>query len=125
MSKMKKTRLEVAEPFAVNLNGEQPRREIVARPASLLLGDLAGVGSDLRAGGSAGLRGHDGQRGVDGLGPLVEHHAVLARDAHQAGDDVGRQLARDVGHEVATAGIDHVVDDVGRQRPQHGLHLVC
>ena len=59
---------------------------------------------------AVGLRG-----GVHALGEAVEPAAVVERDADQLGDDVRRQLAGDVGDEVAGAGRRHRVDDAARQ----------
>jgi hypothetical protein len=52
---------------------------------------------------------------VHHLGELVELAPVSERNADELGDQVGRQLARDVGNEVAFAARKHGVDDHATQ----------
>ena len=46
--------------------------------------------------------------------------SVLLGDAQQLGDDLERQLGRDLGHEVALTALAHGVDDLGAD-PANGL----
>ena len=49
------------------------------------------------------------------LGQFVQMAAVLQRDTHKIGDNVGRQFARDIADQVAFAARDYPVDDLTRQ----------
>ena len=86
--------------------------------ARLRAATSAGVRQHLERRRTALLGGGDGVVGrVHQLGEFVEPLTVRTRDAHQLGDQAGRQTAGDVVDEVALAAFDHVVDDLAGEFP--------
>ena len=69
---------------------------------------------------------HRLMRGMHLLGERVEPPPIRERDAHQLGDNIGRQHAGDIRHQVAFAALDNIVDDFFRQLldawPKRGRH---
>ena len=108
--------LDVVELAAVDLGGEQLGGQIVGRPRALLGDDPLRVLEHLHHRRALRALGHGLRRGVDRFGELIELAPVVERNAHQLGDDVGRHLAGDVGDEIAFAALDHLIDDLARQR---------
>ena len=107
--------LGLGEPLAVDLGFEEPRDDVVARLLATLAGQVVGGHVELHGRG----RGLVARRVVlrvlaadEPVAPVEQAVAVLDRPAQQLGDDLQRQLGRDVGDEVALAVLAHPVDDV-------------
>ena len=108
--------LGVGELVAIDGRLHQRRRDVVARRAALVLGDLLRVRQHLADRRHLPLQRGDGVVGrVHDLGQLVQPLAVFAADAHQLGDEAGRQATGDVVDKIARTVLDHVVDDVGSE----------
>ena len=108
----------VGEAFAVDLGLHEPRRDVVAGLGALAGRHLRRVRQHLERRRAALFGRGDGVvGGVHELGELVEAFAVLARDAHQLGDQSRRQASGHVVDEVALAAFDHVVDDLAGEFP--------
>ncbi len=106
--------LEVAEVLALDLDGGEDAHEVGVGVDPLLGEELGGVGVELHGGGEGHL-GLDLVLGVlvadHAVGPVEHLVAVVLGDAEQLGDDLERELGRDLGDEVGLAGLDHLVDD--------------
>ena len=91
----------VGELRPVDLGGDEVADEVAARRLPAVLDDrLEVVAHRLRR---RHAHGRVERTGVDLLGPLVELHAVLERDADDAADHLHRVLRGDVAHEVGPA----------------------
>ena len=105
----------IGEAAAVDLAIEQARGKVVAGVGAFAGDQVCGVAEHRhhRPGNRPLLHGLG--RRMDGLGMAVESAAVVQREPHQLGDDIGRHLAGDVGDKVAFAPLNHGVDDLAGQ----------
>ena len=114
----------VRHRLAVDLAVEQLGDEVVARVALAVLDDL-GQEAEQRLAGAQAQRdvGRARARGVPAPRPVkVVGH--VARDAHELGDDPGRDLLGVVGGGVGAALVDEAVDERVAQRPRARLVLL-
>ena len=106
--------LQVAQALALDLDRGEHAHEVGVRVDPLLPEELGGVGVEVHG----GVQRHFRVGLVLGIlvpdhavGPVEHAVAVLLGHAEQLGDDLERELGRDLGDEVGLALLDHLVDD--------------
>jgi hypothetical protein len=97
--------------------------QVVAGVLLALCGQLEQIPGGVHHGPHAGALGPALRvvGGHDRVGPVEQHRPVLVRHAEHLGDGAVGVARGDVLHEVALAGLDHLVDQPGDQRPDRRL----
>ena len=103
------------QPVAVDFGIQELRGEVGAGMFALVIRHAHRVVEHLHRGDGPFVHGHRFVGRMHLLGQFVQMAAILQRDTHQIGDNVGRQFARDIADQVAFAARDYPVDDLARQ----------
>lgn len=110
--------LELRERLAVDLCLQQHGDQVIGRLLTTQLAHGIGVGVHLHRRQHLGIVGQLRVEAERRLGQLEDAMAILGRHADEVGDDLQRQLDRDVAHQVALAArADLVEESIDR-----GLH---